>query len=125
MSLQFLDFGLTLIHLIIIGFNLFGWVWKPLRKLHLVVIFATAACWFLLGIWYGIGYCPLTEWQWEIKQQLGEQNLPNSFIKYFADKVFNSNIDASFIDTITATGFFAAAVISIYVNFFLKKKSSI
>lgn len=122
MNLKLLDLLFTLLHLLIIGFNLFGWIWKRTRKLHFGFILLTAACWFLLGIWFGIGYCPVTEWQWEIKEKLGEQNLPNSFIKYYADRIFNRNIDAVFIDTITAVCFFAAAVTSICVNFFYKRK---
>jgi hypothetical protein len=111
------DLLLTLFHFVIIGFNLLGWIWKSTRKLHLIVIIITASCWFILGIWYGIGYCPITDWQWHIKEKLGEYNLPGSFVKYYADKISGKSINASLIDTITAVGFATAALLSVYVNF--------
>jgi hypothetical protein len=117
MELRVFDLLLTLLHFAIIGFNLFGWIWKPLRKAHLICIAVTAGCWFILGIWYGIGYCPITDWDWSIKEKLGETNLPGSFIKYYADKISGRSINDSFIDAMTAGCFFMAALLSVYVNF--------
>ena len=115
--LQALDIFFTFLHLFIIGFNLIGWAFKSTRKIHLFVISATAASWFILGIWYGIGYCPITDWQWQVKEQLGEHNLPNSFIKYFADKISGQNINEGIIDLLTAAGFALAILMTCYVNF--------
>jgi hypothetical protein len=88
----------------------------------------TAASWFILGIWYGIGYCPVTDWQWEVKEKLGERNLPVSFIKYYADKITGYNFSAPFINKITAVCFILAILASVYVNFIhnriMKKKNS-
>ncbi|HEY5327085.1 MAG TPA: DUF2784 domain-containing protein [Mucilaginibacter sp.] len=120
MQLRVLDLLLTLLHFAIIGFNLLGWIWKPLRKAHLVCMAVTTGCWFILGIWYGIGYCPITDWDWSIKEKLGETNLPGSFIKYYADKIGGRPVNDTFIDTITAGSFFVAAMLSVYVNFFRK-----
>lgn len=117
MDLKLLDILLTLLHLLIIGFNLLGWIWKSTRRLHFIVVAITAACWLILGIWFGVGYCPITDWQWHVKEQLGEHNLPNSFIKYFADKISGADINATLIDILTAVGFFAAAFIAVYLNF--------
>jgi len=122
MLLRILDIFLTLFHLVIIGFNLFGWIWKP--GLHLILVLLTAGCWFILGIWFGWGYCPITDWEWQIKEKLGEQNLPNSFIEYYADKISGQNINSSLIDTLTAGCFFIAAIISVYINFFRRKRKS-
>ena len=124
MELRVLDFLLTLFHFAIIGFNLFGWIWKSTRKLHFIVILITASCWFILGIWYGIGYCPVTDWQWHIKEKLGETNLPGSFIKYYADKISGRSVNDSFIDAMTSACFFLAVVLSVYVNFIKKRTLS-
>ncbi len=124
MSLQTQDFLFTVLHLAIIGFNLFGWIWKPARKVHFVLILLTALSWFGLGIWFGLGYCPITDWQWQIKEKLGQHNLPNSFIKYYSDQITGTNINASLIDTLTALCFFLAITLSVYVNFFRKKEIS-
>ncbi|WP_285056560.1 DUF2784 domain-containing protein [Pedobacter ginsengisoli] len=117
-----LDYLFTLLHLIIIGFNLLGWIWRSTRKLHLIFVLLTAASWLLLGIWYGIGYCPITDWQWQIKETLGETNLPNSFIKYFVDKLTRSDISSDLIDAVTAIFFAIAAALSVYLNFFKKNQ---
>ena len=120
-GLRILDLLLTLLHFVIIGFNLFGWIWKRTRKLHFIIICATAACWFILGIWFGIGYCPITDWDWHIKEKLGEHDLPNSFIKYYADMVTGHSVNAGFIDILTAACFFTAAILSVYLNFIQKR----
>lgn len=115
--LQTLDILLTIAHLVIILFNLGGWIWKRTRRLHLYTIILTAFSWLGLGIWFGIGYCPITDWQWQIKEKLGEQGLPNSFIKYFIDRISGQNMDPSLIDTLTAVLFAAVAILSLYFNF--------
>jgi hypothetical protein len=120
-ELKLLDILLTLVHFIIIGFNLLGWIWKRTRQLHFIVVCTTAACWFILGIWFGIGYCPITDWDWQIKEKLGEHDLPNSFIKYYADMIVGHSVNANLIDILTAAGFFMAAILSVYFNFIKKK----
>ena len=122
-GLQLLDALLTFTHLLIVGFNLFGWIRPKTRKAHLVVVMLTACCWFVLGIWYGIGYCPVTDWQWQVKERLGEQNLPNSFIKYWADKLIGGNVNTQLIDVLIGVCFTAVFVLTIYLNFFSKKRN--
>ncbi|TKC02127.1 DUF2784 domain-containing protein [Pedobacter cryotolerans] len=121
MSLVALDFLLTIFHLFIIGFNLLGWVFKPTKKLHFYFAMLTLFCWVVLGIWYGIGYCPITDWQWNIKAQLGEQDLPASFIKYCTDRFIGLNINADLIDALTLLFFLMAIIASIKVNFYKTK----
>ena len=121
MTYKFLDILLTLVHLLIIGFNLLGWIWPATRRAHFIGVLITAACWFLLGIWFGIGYCPVTDWQWQIKEQLGEADLPNSFIKYYADEITGKHFPPSFIDAVTLVCFAVSAVLAVYFNFINKK----
>jgi hypothetical protein len=120
--LRILDLLLTLGHFVIIGFNLFGWIWQSTRKLHFICIVFTACSWFILGIWFGIGYCPITDWQWQIKEKLGEYQLPGSFIKYYVDKISYKPVSAALIDILTAICFSLAALLSVYVNFIKKRK---
>ncbi len=121
MTYKFLDILLTLVHLLIIGFNLLGWIWPATRRAHFIGVLITAACWFLLGIRFGIGYCPVTDWQWQIKEQLGEADLPNSFIKYYADKITGKHFPPSFIDAVTLVCFAVSAVLAVYFNFINRK----
>ena len=120
--LHLLDIFFTFLHLAIISFNLFAWIWKKTRKAHLIVAGITLVCWVGLGIWYGWGYCPITEWQWKIKEQLRETNLPDSFIKYFADKITGKNFSPTVVNNVTLYLFLIAITFSVYFNFFGKKK---
>lgn len=122
--LALLDVLFTIIHLMLIGFNLLGWLWPRTRKLHLICVGATAFSWLILGWWFGLGYCPITDWQWQIKEKLGEQNLPNSFVKYWADKITGQDIAPSVVDTATAVFFGLAVLLSVYVNTGLRKLQS-
>ena len=115
--LVFLNILFTLIHIVVILFNLLGWIWKKTRKLHLWIIGLTLGSWLLLGIKYGLGYCFLTDWHWDIKRQLGEQSLPNSFVQY-AFEGLGLNIASSTTDIITIVAFAIAIVMSLYVSFF-------
>jgi hypothetical protein len=122
--LKLLDIFLSFLHFALIGFNLFGWLWKRTRKAHLITVAATAFSWFVLGIWFGWGYCPITHWEWNVKKKLGETNLPNSFIKYYADKISGKDIDPYIVDRATLIVFLAVIVITVYLNFFRKTRHS-
>ena len=112
----FLDYFLTFVHLAVIGFNLFGWIWRRTRKVHLMIVVLTAASWFLLGIWFGWGYCFLTDWHWDVKRKLGETGLPNSFIKYFADYLAGMDLAPKLVDSWTLGIFIAVIVMTVWVN---------
>lgn len=122
MWLSFLDILLTILHWLIILFNLFGWIFPATRRLHLYVVLLTAGSWLLLGIWYGLGYCFITDWQWQVKAKLGEHNLPNSFIKYQADKLTGADINPALVDNITAVSFGVVFILAIYLNFFRRRR---
>ena len=122
--LRFLDIFYTILHLLIIGFNLLGWIWPKTRKLHLITLGATAASWFILGIWYGWGYCPITDWQWDVKEKLGETNLPASFIKYFADKITGKDLSETLVEKVTLFSFILIIVVTVYINFIAKNSKT-
>lgn len=122
MWLHLLDLFYTLLHLLIIGFNLLGWIWRATRRWHLYSVLLTAGSWLLLGIWYGIGYCPITDWQWNVKTRLGERDLPNSFVKYQLDKLTYLDINPTWIDIGTAISFAIVFLITLYLNFLKPQK---
>ena len=112
---QFLDYFLTIFHSAFVLFILFGWAIPALRKAHLWALALTVGAWLILGIWYGIGYCPLTDWHWEIKSSLGEKQLPYSFVKYIIDKLTGFNTDPELIDWVTALGLLFGLVMSLVI----------
>jgi len=103
------------------GFNLFGWIWKKTRKLHLIVIAATLFSWLGLGFWYGLGYCFLTDWEWEIKRSLGEKNLPHSFTQYLSDNVFGLFLDTRLVDALTVGFFVLSILFALWINIVKQK----
>mgnify|MGYP000323140121 CR=1 FL=1 len=79
-------------------FNLTGFAWKKTRRIHVITIGMTILSWFGLGIFYGWGYCPCTEWHWQVKYRLGETDLPYSYIKYYLDKLTSVSWDPNAVD---------------------------
>lgn len=93
-----LDYFFSVFHGSLVLFNLTGWAWKRTRRIHLITTGLTILSWFGLGIFYGWGYCPCTDWHWEIKHKLGETNLPISYIKYYVDKLTGLKWDPLVVD---------------------------
>jgi len=103
--LTILDFFLTFLHSAIVLFILFGWVSQKTRKAHFALLTLTILSWIILGGIIGtFGYCPITDWQWDIKRDLGEKNLPGSFIQYAVDKTFSINSNKQLVDLFTILG---------------------
>ena len=100
-------------HSFLILFNLFGWIWRPLRKANLITLLLTGLSWFVLGIFYGIGYCPLTEWHYEVLHKLEITNLPTSYIQYLIDTFFDINVDQELTDRWTMILYFLALTCSL------------
>lgn len=113
--LNILDVIMYALHVIIISFNLFAWMWKKILRLHLIVAGLTVFSWLVLGIWYGFGYCFLTDWHWNIKRRLGETDLPNSFVTYFFHSI-GMPISPTTADALTLVTFAVAVVASVYRN---------
>lgn len=120
----FLDAAFLVFHTALVGFNLTGWIWTRTRRLHLVVIGATVASWFGLGIFYGWGYCPSTDWHWEIKRKLGESDLPASYVKYYLDAVTGISWDAALVDVLVLVLGVGALGLSIWLNWRDSKRGS-
>lgn len=103
-------------HVTLIIFNLFGWIPKKLRKWNLIALTLTAFSWFVLGIFYGFGYCFLTDWHWQVREKLGYSTDSNSYIHFLITELTGISIDENLVDTFTAIFFFIAFALSIYVN---------
>lgn len=112
-SLHLLDIFLYGAHLFVIGVNLLGWIWRRTRAWHLLFVGLTAASWFLLGIWYGFGYCFVTDWQWEVKKHLGQRGLPASFVEHFLNDVLGFSLSSQLVDGLTGGLFALAALLSV------------
>jgi len=111
-----LDWSFMVVHSALILFNLTGWLFRKTRKYNLILLLLTGASWFILGIWKGIGYCPLTDWHYQVLRHLGVENLPVSYIAYFMERMVHWRFTDQVIDTITVTAFLVALIFSIRLN---------
>jgi hypothetical protein len=114
--MKFLDIFFTAFHTCLVLFNLFGWIWKKTRRLNLICLLLTAGSWLILGIFYGIGYCPLTDWHFNILSKLGYTNLPDSYLSFLFTRLTGLPVDQSLVDAVTLWGLIIALVISLYLN---------
>jgi hypothetical protein len=117
MILRIPDIFFVIFHTFLTLFNLFGWLWKSTRRLNLIILILTGASWIFLGLIVGtMGYCPLTDWHFAILEKMGKTDLPNSYIKYLADRLTGLDINASLVDSFTLYCFLAAIAFSIFLN---------
>lgn len=114
---QFLDYFFVIFHFSLIFFNLTGWIWRKARRIHLYLISATIFSWVGLGVFYGWGYCPCTHWHWLVKRELGESNLPASYIKYYLDQIFGFGWEPFTVDILVAGLGIGVFVISVVLNY--------
>ncbi len=113
---NFLDKFFFVFHSAIIFLILFGWAWKKTRLANLLVILLTAFSWFVLGIWYGYGYCPSTDWHWRVRAKLGVQDLPSSYTKFLVDSWTGWDVSQRTVDIVTLFLLISAFSVSLYVN---------
>jgi Protein of Unknown function (DUF2784) len=116
MLYKFADAFFFVFHIGLILFNLFGWLFKPLQKWNLISLSLTAFSWFVLGAFYGFGYCFLTDWHWQIREHLGYANPFNSYIQFLITTLFSISVSEQLVNVLTATLFFAALMMSIITN---------
>lgn len=120
MWLSAADWALHALHLGIIALNLFGWMWAKTRKASLACLLITAISWVGLGYFYGLGYCVITDLQWQVKTALGEGNLPASYIVYLLEHLGVRVINTSFIDGAVAGCFGMSLLGALHANMRLK-----
>jgi len=115
-----IDIFLTILHVGLILFFISGWIFKRTRKIHYILVIIITISWFLLGLFYGFGYCFLTDIHWHIKTLLREENLPISFIKYMLDKITGKDFNEVWVDYVTLTIFICVLIISTFL--YIKNK---
>jgi hypothetical protein len=109
--LVFLDVGFFVLHTVLIVVNMFGWIWKRTRILHLVTFCLTAFSWFALGAFYGWGYCVCTDWHFEVRRRLGYDDPETSYIQLLARKLTGITLSRDVADGL-AGGVFVGIVVA-------------
>jgi hypothetical protein len=115
-----LDQGLNLFffvfHTILILFNLLGWIWRKTRKANLALLLLTVFSWFVLGIWYGFGYCPCTDWHWQVHYRLGYTDMSPSYLVFLIRTFTGLEAGKSLVDIFAVIFLMSALAASAYVN---------
>ena len=114
--LKVLDFFFILFHTCLIFFNLFGWIFRKTRVWNLITLLLTGSSWFILGIFYGIGFCPVTEWHYQVLAKMGETSLPVSYIEYIVERFLPVDVNPQMVDIFTVGLFFVALILSTVFN---------
>jgi len=64
-----------------------------------------------------VGYCPLTEWHFNILERLGYRELPDSYIVFLLQRLTSLKIDQELANLLIIGLYFVALSISVMVNF--------
>jgi hypothetical protein len=121
---QALNIFFFVFHTSLILFNLFGWIWQKTRFWNLVTLGLTAFSWFFLGIWYGFGFCPCTEWHWQVRIKLGLYDMPPSYIQFLIRELTGLQPNPQLVDSATLALLLLAIIFSVTFNIrdFRRKK---
>ena len=114
--LQFYHYTFQTFHIALILFNVFGWIPRPTARLNLITLVATGLSWTVLGAFYGLGYCPLTDWHYGVLERLGRGNLPVSYIAFLIEEIWSVRVTATTADWITGITYALALLASIVRN---------
>lgn len=120
---QFLNIFFFVFHTLFTLFNMVGWIFPRTRKLHLITLSLTAFSWFILGIWYGWGYCVCTDWHWDVRDKLGYEDRSHSYIHFLILKLTGADLDPVLVERGTLIVFLLSFVLSIVVNIKDRKRN--
>ncbi len=112
----FLNIFFFIFHTVFTVFNMVGWALPETRRLHLITMLLTASSWFILGIWFGWGYCLCTDWHWQIREKLGYHDKSDSYIHFLLLKLTGKNLDQQMVENGTLLFFVLSFVLSIWFN---------
>ncbi len=112
----FLNIFFFVFHTSIVLFIVLGWIWKKTRLANLILIVLTAFSWFFLGIWYGFGYCPCTDWHWQVRMKLGLYDTSTSYLEFLVETFTGLDVSRALVDIFAVIFLVAALCISIVLN---------
>ena len=107
-----LNAGFFAFHTAWIAFTCLGWIWKRTRRWQLAAVLATALSWVGLGAVYGWGYCPVTDWHWQVRARLGFTD-PPSYVQLLIRELVGVDIGATPADVLAVAALAAAAMVGV------------
>lgn len=113
---KILNIFFFIFHTSLILFNLIGWSWRKTRLYNLITLGLTGFSWFGLGIWYGFGFCPSTEWHWQVRLHLGDYHMPHSYIQFLLQKLTGVHAPETMLNQAVLALFLLALTASLGLN---------
>jgi hypothetical protein len=113
---QFLDYFFIIFHTAFILFNITGWIFKITRKFNLITLSLTSFSWYILGLFYGFGYCICTDWHFLVREKLGYEDISMSYIHFLILRITGINFNERLVIVCTVIVFFISFVASIAFN---------
>ena len=101
-----------------------GWIFPRTRKLHRITLLFTAFSWFVLGIWFGWGYCACTDWHWQVREAMGFNDRSNSYIHFLLLKLTGIDFDPKLVENVTLYSFLFCVAAAVWVYFRDRRKKS-
>ncbi len=123
MWFQVLNYFFFVFHTLFTLFNMTGWIFPKTRKWNLVTLLLTTFSWFVLGIWYGWGYCYCTDWHWKIREHLGYHDQRRSYIHFLLLKLTGIDFNELMVERATLIVFLVSLIMSVWLNAVDCKKS--
>lgn len=115
-----LNFALHGIHQILIVFSLVGWIFCEIRMLNLIVLMLILLSWYGLGPILGkgnaLGYCFITDIQWQVRKKLGLDSRSGGYVKYLADNLLGWDFDETRVDKWAVAIILACTLASVTTN---------
>jgi hypothetical protein len=112
---QALNIGFFVFHSSWMLFNCVGWMWRRTRPWQLVTVSLTALSWFGLGVSYGWGYCPCTDWHWQVRARLGHHD-PPSYIQLLIREVLGIEVATNPANALAVVTLAVAGALGIVLN---------
>src|SRR5215471_20277850 len=113
---EFLNYFFFCFHTALIFFNTFGWIFRQTRKWNLITLLVTAFSWFVLGIWYGWGYCFCTDWHYKARRALGYHDQTPSYVHFLLLKLTGINLPPKLVEISTLAVFLFSLTMSVILN---------
>lgn len=121
--LNITDTSLTIFHDAFTIWNLIGWIFSGLpRKIHFIGIHLTLFSWVVLGYFYGLGYCIITDVHYSIKYCMGQTHLPPSYIQLRIQDIFGLLPNLEITNTVVGIIFVILLLVSEFL--FWKKNNA-
>ena len=113
-----LDIFFNFIHLLIIFINCFGWAWEKTLKLNIFLLLATIVSWSILGIFFGLGFCFLTNIHFIFLNSIETTAIPFSYLDHLLIDSLDLKISSKIISLFSILVIFASLGVSIKKNFY-------